>query len=136
MTPEFGFDVTSGTYLVVCLDPDAPYPSFPIMAPIMHMMLPGLKPEQVAGGTNKMLPSGNAHGLNFVRPRPAPGSSAHRYIFLLYEQPSTFDDKRFTFIEEQISVMSIWNRVRFDLASFEKEAELGPVIAANYFWSV
>jgi hypothetical protein len=34
--PELSFNVTSGTYIVIGLDIDAPFPSFDLLGPILH----------------------------------------------------------------------------------------------------
>ena len=34
--PELSFNVTSGTYMVIGLDIDAPFPSFNVLGPILH----------------------------------------------------------------------------------------------------
>jgi len=57
----------------------------------------------------------------------------HRYLFLLYEQPVDFDGKRYA--PAGGKDLSNWHRMRYDLGSSEKEAKLGPVLAANFFCS-
>jgi phosphatidylethanolamine-binding protein (PEBP) family uncharacterized protein len=64
---------------------------------------------------------------SYIPPGPPPPSAPHRYVFLLYEQPEGFEATKFP--------ITYLKRMRYDLAAFEKEAELGPVIASNYFMS-
>jgi phosphatidylethanolamine-binding protein (PEBP) family uncharacterized protein len=70
---------------------------------------------------------------NYAGPGPPPGSGPHRYIFLLYEQPEGFDVSKYA--PAGGKPLGVMGRMRYDLTKFEKEAKLGPVIAANYFCS-
>jgi phosphatidylethanolamine-binding protein (PEBP) family uncharacterized protein len=117
----------TGTYLVICLDLDAPFPSLAILSPILHWMQPGLKPDHSTGALTYTDP----FIADYAGPGPPPISSPHRYIFLLYEQPADFDEKKYAPASGQ--KMGAGKRIRYDLGAFEKDAKLGPVIAANYF---
>lgn len=122
------------SYIVICLDVDAPFQSFPVLSPILHWIQPGLKSERTADGTTTLLAaSGTPFIANYIGPSPPPGSAPHRYIFLLYEQPADFDGKKHA--PAGGAPMGNWPRMRYNLEAFEKEAELGPVVAANYFCS-
>ena len=50
---------------------------------------------------------------------------------MLYEQPADFDVKKHA--PAGGAKLANMPRMRYDLGAFEKEAKLGPVIAANYF---
>jgi len=52
---------------------------------------------------------------------------------LLYQEPAGFDYKKYALADGKD--YSISKRMRYDLAAFEKDAKLGPVIAANFFTS-
>jgi phosphatidylethanolamine-binding protein len=54
-------------------------------------------------------------------------------VFLLFEQPADFDAKKWGTADG--SEFPLSKRARYDFATFEKEAKLGPVVAANYFRS-
>lgn len=99
------------------------------MGPILHWIQSGLTGTDVGTTLSSNVPA----VASFLAPSPPPGSGPHRYVFLLYEQPEGFDVKRFAPANGQ--EMGIMQRVRYDLANFEKEAGLGPVVAANYFTS-
>ncbi|KAF4631758.1 hypothetical protein G7Y89_g6373 [Cudoniella acicularis] len=92
--PELAFNVTSGTYIVIGLDLDAPFVSLPILGPILHWIQPGLQPQQAADGVAKLV-STNSFIANYIGPAPPPGS-LHRYVFILYAQPKDFDAKKYS----------------------------------------
>jgi len=59
----------------------------------------------------------------YAGPGPAAGSGPHRYVVLLYAQPTTFT-----------AVTGLTGGVqKFDLNAYVKESGLGDIIAANYF---
>jgi phosphatidylethanolamine-binding protein (PEBP) family uncharacterized protein len=123
----------TGTYLVISLDIDAPFPSFNILSPILHWIQPDLKSSGLESPTtnnNKTLSSASPFIANYIGPAPPPGSAPHRYVFLLYEQP-----EKYVSPGGKGKNVGMWPRVRYDLDAFEKEAGLGAVIAANYFCS-
>ena len=100
-----------------------------MLGPALHWIQPGFKPE---AGTTK-LSSTTPFVANYAGPGPPPGSGPHRYIFLLYEQPEGFDVSKYA--PAGGKPLGLMGRMRYDLTKFEKEAKLGPVIAANYFYS-
>ncbi|OGM48223.1 putative protease inhibitor (Tfs1) [Aspergillus bombycis] len=106
--PTLSFDVpsTSATYMVVSLDIDAPNGQLEVTKPFV---------------------------ANYIGPAPPPGSSPHRYVFFLYEQPEEFDGKKYAPPDGQN--LGNWHRMRYDLDAWEKEIGLGPVLAVNYFTS-
>ncbi|KAH8807762.1 putative protease inhibitor [Xylogone sp. PMI_703] len=126
--PQVSFDVPDGTYLIVELDLDAPFNSFPFLSPILHWIAPGYT-KQESNILNSMTPA----IASYAPPGPPPGSGPHRYVFLLYEQPENFNAAKYAAPEGK--EMGIRPRIRFDYATFEKDLELGPVLAANYYAS-
>ncbi|KAJ7172736.1 phosphatidylethanolamine-binding protein [Mycena filopes] len=59
----------------------------------------------------------------YAGPGPAAGSGPHRYVVLLYAQPTTF-----------IAPAGLTGGVqKFDLNAYVKDSGLGDIIAANYF---
>lgn len=70
---------------------------------------------------------------NYIGPAPPPGSSPHRYIFFLYEEPAEFDVKKHA--PANGKDLSVWSRMWYDLDAWAKEIGLGPVVAFNYFTS-
>jgi phosphatidylethanolamine-binding protein len=128
--PEISYAVpnSSGTYLVVALDLDAPFPSFGALGPILHWIQPGLK-----AGPNNTLTSNEPFIANYIGPAPPPGSSPHRYSFFLFEQPEGFDGKKYAPAGGR--PLSNWHRMRYDLDGWQKQAKLGEPLAVNYFLS-
>ncbi|KAE8391454.1 phosphatidylethanolamine-binding protein [Aspergillus alliaceus] len=117
----------STTYMVIGLDIDAPFPSFGVLGPILHWIQPGLK------ANNSELEITKPFVANYIGPAPPPGSSSHRYVFLLYEQPEGFDGAKYAPANGQN--LSNWHRMRYDLDAWAKEIGLGEVVAGNYFRS-
>jgi phosphatidylethanolamine-binding protein len=130
--PQLVLNSAAGTYIVVGLDIDAPFPSFTALSPLLHWLPSGLKPHRAINGSDRLESSGTLSIANYLGPFPPPGSSPHRYL-LLYEQPANFDIGKFV-INGGTNV-GVWPRTRYDLGAFENEAQLGPVLAANYFKS-
>ena len=120
--------------MVVSLDIDAPFPSFNLLGPILHWIQPGLKPEPSESTSNTFnLKSTAPFVANYIGPAPPPGSSPHRYIFFLFEQPDAFDGAKYTPPDGQN--LGNMSRMRYDLDAWGKEIGLGSLVAVNYFRS-
>ncbi|KAI1373966.1 putative protease inhibitor [Hypoxylon crocopeplum] len=120
------------TYLVIGLDPDAPFPSFGVLGPVLHWSQPGMKAEPAeAGGFT--LKSTGPFVANWIGPGPPPISAPHRYTFFLYEEPEGFDVKKYA--SPGGKDVGVGPRMRFDLDAWAKEVKLGAPIAVNYFKS-
>lgn len=145
-------------YMVICLDLDPPFPSFPVLAPILHSLEADLRLEteeldadegyiyltadEVAGGSE-----GIRHARSEMRTKPVVGymgpnppgvSSPHRYIFLCWEQPGGVDGRKVREVlgldsEQENEDVGMMTRVRFDQEAFERNLGLGQVVAGNYF---
>ena len=107
------------------------------MSPTLHWLQPGLTPSPSTGDsiTTGALTYTDPFVVDYAGPGPPPGSSPHRYLFLLYEQPAEFDAKKFAPGGKPGKKVGIPGRPRWSLEGFEREAKLGPVVAANYFCS-
>ena len=117
---------TSKTYLVICIDTDAPFPSFGFLSPMLHWIQPNVKVSK-AGDLDLSAP----FIANYIFPAPPPGSGPHRYIFYLYEQPAGFKAENFTPADgKEVGNMA---RIRFNLEAWTKAANLGRLAAFNYF---
>jgi phosphatidylethanolamine-binding protein (PEBP) family uncharacterized protein len=128
---SFAVPSPSATYLVIGLDIDAPFPSFDVLGPILHWVQPGLKAEPADGGS--VLKATEPFVANYIGPAPPPGSSPHRYVFFLYEQPAGFDGTKYA--PKDGKPLGNFSRMWASLDGLEKEYKLGPVLAANYFKS-
>ncbi|GAT31047.1 citrate synthase [Aspergillus luchuensis] len=122
----------NGTYMIVCLDLDAPFPSCRVLGPKCHWIQSGLEPIMSENG-HFFLRVAAPFIANYVGPNPLPGSSPHRYLFILYEQPAGFEITRSS--PTGGKKMGAWSRLRFDLDGWAREIGLGPVVGANYFVS-
>lgn len=131
-TPIFSWSgaVPGKSYLLLALDLDAPFPFLPVLGPILHGMLPGLKAS--AGSSELSAEAPPVAG--YIGPAPPPLSGPHRYVFFLYEQPAAFDAKNFT-PQKEGQAFPMTQRIRFDLDNFVKEAGLGEVLAGGWFES-
>ncbi|GLA42173.1 hypothetical protein AnigIFM63309_010501 [Aspergillus niger] len=123
---------SNGTYMIVCLDLDAPYPSCRILGPKCLWIQSGLEPIVSESG-HFFLRVAAPFIANYVGPNPLPGSSPHRILFILYEQPAGFEVTRSS--PTGGKKMGVWSRMRFDLDGWAREIGLGPVVGANYFVS-
>ena len=129
--PEISFAVPSrsATYMVIALDLDAPLPSWGFLGPILHWIQPGLRVSE----SSDTLTSTDVFVANYIAPAPPPGSSAHRYVFFLYEQPDGFDSKKYAPADGK--PLGNMNRMKYDLDAWVKKIGLGQPIAVNYFKS-
>lgn len=120
--------------MIVGLDIDAPFPSFGVLGPILHWIQPGLQPTPLQDQPNSFKLKNTAPFVaNYIGPAPPPGSSPHRYIFMLYEQPAGFSGAKYAPADGKN--LGNMHRMRYDLDAWEKEISLGPILAANYFTS-
>ncbi|KAJ5851644.1 Phosphatidylethanolamine-binding protein PEBP [Penicillium soppii] len=128
--PKLSFSgaTPNNKYVIVSLDIDAPFPSFGILGPILHWIQSDVK----VTGTSS-LEFDAPFVANYIGPAPPPGSSPHRYIFFLYEQPEDFNLKDHAPADGQ--KLANMSRMRYDLDAWAKEIKLGPLVAFNYFVS-
>jgi hypothetical protein len=61
----------------------------------------------------------------YAGPGPAAGSGPHRYVIILYTQPSSFSPPADLSTPTGVSL--------FDLNAYVKDSGLGPIVAASYF---
>ncbi|KAG8407769.1 hypothetical protein J3459_018363 [Metarhizium acridum] len=116
--------------MAVCLDLDAPHPSFPFLSPILHWIQPGLQASDEDG--EGVLKASEPSISDYAPPGPPPGSPPHRYCFL-YEQPASCDGSNYA--PGDGAKMGLWPRMPYSLDAWEKELGLGPIVATNFFTS-
>ncbi|TFK69553.1 PEBP-like protein [Pluteus cervinus] len=119
--PLFSADqITSrGPFVIAAVDPDAPTPQAPTASQIRHFL----------GGNffikdDGVLANNTPAVSNYLQPTPPAGSPAHRYIFLLYNQPSTFNQQ--TIITPSSPIQS------FNISQFAISVGLGNPIAGTF----
>lgn len=139
----------SARYTVLCLDFTAPYPAFPIFAPVLHWFQTDLVPSAASpaspsatgldgteGEVVLEVPEGRGCVASYKSPHPPPGSSPHSYGFYLYKQGEEFHATSAGGEGSEgggggDGEMGNWKRVRFDLGVVEGME----LVAANYFTS-
>jgi hypothetical protein len=119
--------------MVIGLDPDAPFPSFNVLSPVLLWLRPCLQPQSADSSTVNLLVHDTPCIVDYAGPGPLLGGAVHRYVFLLYEQPVHFDAKERALTTGKS--MAPFGRMRYDLDAFEKKIGLGSVLAANYFYN-
>lgn len=123
-------------YIALSLDPDAPFPSFPFLAPILHGLQTNLIPtgDPDAEGYVKLEPSVKDL-VGWVAPAPPKISSPHRYVFLLWEQPERTSDQHVKKLitSREGAVVGRLNRIRWNQEDFENRAGLADTVAGGFF---
>ncbi|KAF8465984.1 phosphatidylethanolamine-binding protein [Kalaharituber pfeilii] len=128
MNPLLPFS-TSQLYTLVMIDPDAPSREDPTVAQVVHMvqtslvielgMDAGMTVSQTVGLMSTLEPL-----IPYRGPAPPEGSGLHRYIFLLFPQPT---------LAINLNGASSQNRTGFDVEMFARDNLLGPPLAGAYF---
>ncbi|KAJ3567086.1 hypothetical protein NP233_g6597 [Leucocoprinus birnbaumii] len=119
--PTFSLLGTSrrGPFVVAAVDPDAPTPQAPTSAQIRHFLGGNFTP-----GRSGLLSNSTPALSEFRQPTPPAGSDAHRYIFLVFEQPAGFN---------QQTVVTPTTPVQlFNISSFADAVGLGNPIAGTF----
>jgi len=117
-------------YIIVAIDLDAPFPSWPILGPILHWIQTDLTADPATGLLSVSGGSDIPSLVSYHPPGPPPGSSPHRYVFLLYDQPENFDGKTVA-----TKPFSMSDRIRFDYKALLEKTGLGEVVATNWYLS-
>lgn len=90
-------DNPDSTYTLAFLDPDAPSRADPKFGPFRHWVITGLKAPGAeaiaqlakdAGGSPIGAKSDKPATTPYRPPGPGPGTGVHRYVFLLFREPS------------------------------------------------
>ena len=123
------------TYLAVSLDPDAPFPSIPLLGPILHECQMGLTgADGVTDGGWTRLATTEGPAVSWIPPTPPGISGPHRYIFLVWEQPEgvTLEAVR-QMVDWGDGNVGLSKRVRWDVDGFLKKTGLGEVVGGAWF---
>lgn len=125
-TPQFSVDgVKNGTYVIAIVDPDAPSRANPIVSQIRHMFATNFT---ISNTRSNFVPRGmvmqnsTAAISPYFPPNPPAGSGAHRYIALLYAQPSNFD----------LSLFNVSSVSNFNISAFATSSGLGEPLAGTF----
>ncbi|RVE44175.1 hypothetical protein evm_011169 [Chilo suppressalis] len=106
-------------YTLAMTDPDAPSRQYPKLREFRHWLVGNIPGGNVSAGETLSA---------YVSPVPPPNTGLHRYVYLVYKQPSrlNFDESRLTNTSGDI-------RAKFSIANFAKKYNLGDPIAGNFF---
>ncbi|KFM79916.1 Protein D1, partial [Stegodyphus mimosarum] len=99
------------------IDPDAPDPHKPVYAQFLHWLTVNIPGTKISEGKDLM---------EYMHPSPPSYSDAHRYIFLIYHQPSYIFSP---------SYMDGKRRSKFNMTHMVSELELDGPEAGNFFYT-
>ncbi|EJC98053.1 PEBP-like protein, partial [Fomitiporia mediterranea MF3/22] len=113
-----------GTFVVAMVDLDPPTPQDPTEAQIRHFLggnfqLGRVQPSQLFPLTNS-----TPALSNFLQPTPPAGSDPHRYVFLLFQQPTGFNS--------QTEVNASTPVTNFNISQFAQDAGLGNPLGGTF----
>ncbi|EKM75532.1 hypothetical protein AGABI1DRAFT_116362 [Agaricus bisporus var. burnettii JB137-S8] len=112
---------SSGPFVITMVDPDAPTPQMPTVAQERHFLGGDFHLDRTGRLTN------STAGIDeFLQPSPPAGSDAHRYIFMLWNQPRGFD--------QQTVVGADTPRGSFNVSEFARAVGLGEPIAGTFLF--
>jgi len=112
----------TGTFTIAMVDADVVGTAYGSDGVNRHWLANGVT---VAGGTT--VSDASATNIStYAGPGPATNSGPHRYVVLLYAQPSTFTAPA----DLSAPVDGVH---KFDLNAYVKDSGLGDLVAANYF---
>jgi hypothetical protein len=118
--PAIQWDAETNAFYTLCMtDPDAPSRQNPKFREWHHWLVGNIPGSDISKGDTLS---------QYVGSGPPQGTGLHRYVFLLYKQPSklTFDEKRLT-------NRSGDNRGKFSIKNFAAKYNLGNPIAGNMY---
>ncbi|KAF8713238.1 Phosphatidylethanolamine-binding protein, partial [Rhizoctonia solani] len=125
-TPQFSVEgIKNGTYLIAIVDPDAPSRANPTVSQIRHMFATNFVVSATRSASvirSMVLQNSTAAISPYFPPNPPVGSGAHRYVALLYAQPSNFD----------AASLNATQFARFNISSFAASAGLGDPLAGTF----
>ncbi|KDN45027.1 hypothetical protein RSAG8_05200, partial [Rhizoctonia solani AG-8 WAC10335] len=125
-TPQFSVNgINNGTYLIAIVDPDAPSRANPTVSQIRHMFATNFVASDTRSSfasRSTVLQNSTAAVSPYFPPNPPVGSGAHRYIALLYAQPSNFD----------VASLNTTQFAKFNISSFAASAGLGEPLAGTF----
>ncbi|MCJ1394479.1 hypothetical protein MMC18_007357 [Xylographa bjoerkii] len=116
-------------YLFALVDPDAESPQNPNISQYLHFLQPGLTFPSSSAAPAASYPAvlNSAPIVPYTQPAPPNFSTAHRYIGLLFSQPSNFS------VPVNFQQYNASYRMFFNITTFAAEAGLGAPVLANYF---
>ncbi|KAJ3790229.1 PEBP-like protein [Lentinula aff. detonsa] len=119
--PTFSLSGSAGTgpFVIAAVDPDAPTPVNPTEAQIRHFL-----GGNFTAGADGSLTNSTPAITEFLQPNPPLTSTAHRYVFLVFEQSDDFSS--------QTLVTPDTSRDNFNISAFAAATGLGSPLAGTY----
>ncbi|XP_027849596.1 protein D2-like [Aphis gossypii] len=118
--PIVSWNADPNSFYTLCLtDPDAPSRAEPTKREWHHWLVGNIPGENVSLGETLS---------GYVGSGPPPKTGLHRYVFLVYKQPS-----KLTFDEPRISNRSVEHRDQFSINRFALKYNLGAPVAGNFY---
>ncbi|KAF8230565.1 PEBP-like protein [Tricholoma matsutake] len=125
--PSFGIrGEATGPFVIAMVDPDTPAPwTRTAGVQVRHFLGANFveRSTRFSFGWHD-LKNTTAAISHFIQPRPAPGSSYHRYTFLLFKQPPGFNNQ--TVVTPTTSVFT------FNVSEFAAATDLGNPIGGTF----
>ncbi|KAF8199061.1 PEBP-like protein [Pholiota molesta] len=119
---------SKGPFVVAAVDPDTPTPQEPTLAQVRHFLGGNF---YMGSHTRPTLLSNSTPAISHYRePRPQAGSDPHRYIFLLFDQPSGFDEQSARLVQNDDDTSTAnWN-----VSAFAAAAGLGQPVGGTFMF--
>ncbi|KAF5387628.1 hypothetical protein D9615_000579 [Tricholomella constricta] len=118
--------VANQTYVLALVDPDAPSPQNTSLSQFLHFLGGGFRVNGTSGDPTR-LANQSAALMDYFPPTPPAGSPPHRYVLVVYSQPSGFADSAPSFVNVSTP------RNNFNLTAFATSVQLGNPVAGNFF---
>ncbi|KAK0222202.1 PEBP-like protein [Armillaria fumosa] len=112
-----------GPFVVAAVDPDAPTPQDPTNAQVRHFLGGNFEPSRLSRG-RAILTNTTAAISNWRQPTPPAGSDAHRYVFLVFNQPRGFNSQTLVNATTPITL--------FNISEFGAAVGLGNPVAGTF----
>lgn len=113
----------TGPFVIISVDPDVPTPQNRTLAQIRHLLAPNFSALDSAP-VFRLLTNSTPAISPYLQPGPPAGSPAHRYIFLLFDQPEGFNDQTLVTQTTPIAL--------FNVSAFAAATGLGAPIAGTF----
>ncbi|XP_050544048.1 protein D3-like isoform X2 [Daktulosphaira vitifoliae] len=111
-SPKVEWDASPDTFFTLCLvDPDAPSRKEPTNREFLHWLVTNIPGSDINKGDVL---------AEYVGSAPPPSTGLHRYVFLVYKQPS-----KLKFDETSITNNSFKGREKFSIQRFAQKNNLG-----------
>ncbi|KAF2964932.1 hypothetical protein GQX73_g8651 [Xylaria multiplex] len=123
----------STKYIAVSIDLDAPFPSWSFLGPILHGIHIDLVPGAADADGFHPLEGASEWLVPYLPPGPPKPSAAHRYVFLVFEQPQDLDAAKLKSVLKLAPEVKLTGRLWWNQESAEKKLGLGEVLAGNHF---